>query len=123
MKCTNAIQQKDELSRRNGHPGREASGIHTSRVGACLIASLIALLLSACGDSGTTEDVTRVTQSMEVVTDVSQLPKCEKGNDGELVWVKGEATPRMCSDGKWYAVAEGSVQRPARRSRCLMVAA
>ncbi|MBP5441595.1 MAG: hypothetical protein J6Y14_11925 [Fibrobacter sp.] len=71
--------------------------------------AFVALLLSACGESGTTEDVTRVTQSMEVVTDVSQLPKCEKGNDGELVWVKGEATPRMCSDGKWYAVAEGSV--------------
>jgi hypothetical protein len=109
MKCTNAIQQKDELSRRNGHPGREASGIHTSRVGACLIAALIALLLSACGESGTTEDVTRVTQSMEVVTDVSLLPPCSATNEGELVWVRNEATPRMCSGGKWYAVAEGSV--------------
>ena len=71
--------------------------------------AFVALLLSACGESGTTEDVTRVTQSMEVVTDVSQLPSCSANNDGELVWVKGEATPRMCSDGKWYAVAEGSV--------------
>ena len=71
--------------------------------------AFVAFLLSACGESGTTEDVTRVTQSMEVVTDVSQLPSCSANNDGELVWVKGEATPRMCSDGKWYAVAEGSV--------------
>ena len=69
----------------------------------------VALILSACGESGTTEDVTRVTQSMEVVTDVSLLPPCSATNEGELVWVRNEATPRMCSGGLWYAVAEGSV--------------
>ena len=67
-------------------------------------------LLSACGEDSSSENITRMTQStLEVVTDVSQLPSCSSNNDGELVWVKGEATPRMCSDGKWYAVAEGSV--------------
>ena len=71
--------------------------------------AFVAFLLSACGESGTTEDVTRVTESLEVVTDVSQLPSCSANNDGELVWVKGEATPRMCFGGKWYAIAEGSV--------------
>ena len=68
------------------------------------------ILLAACGDSGTTEKITQVTQSgMDVVSDVSSLPECSAANDGELVWVKTEATPRMCSEGKWYAVAEGSV--------------
>ena len=71
--------------------------------------AFVAFLLSACGESGTTENVTRVTQSLEVVTDVSLLPPCSATNEGELVWVKGETTPRMCSAGLWYAVAEGSV--------------
>ena len=74
-----------------------------------LVIGLVALLLSACGEDSTAENATRVTQGMEIVTDVSELPPCSSNNDGELVWVKGEATPRMCSDGKWYAVAEGSV--------------
>jgi uncharacterized protein (TIGR02145 family) len=70
----------------------------------------VALVLSACGESGTTENVTQVTQqNMEVVTDVSLLPPCSATNEGELVWVRNEATPRMCSGGLWYAVAEGSV--------------
>ena len=73
-------------------------------------ALLIALvfLLASCGDDST-QNITQVTQSMDVIADVSKLPKCEKSNDGEQVWVKNEMTPRMCSDGKWYAVAEGSV--------------
>ena len=69
-----------------------------------------ALLLAACGDSGTTENITQITQNaIDVVADVSDLPKCTKSNDGEMMWVKNETTPRMCSEGKWYAVAEGSV--------------
>ena len=70
----------------------------------------VAFLLSACGESGTTENITQINQSnMDVVTDVSLLPPCSATNEGELVWVKGETTPRMCSAGLWYAVAEGSV--------------
>ena len=77
----------------------------------CLGISLsIAFLLSACGESGTTENITQINQSnMDVVADVSLLPPCSATNEGELVWVKGETTPRMCSAGLWYAVAEGSV--------------
>lgn len=70
----------------------------------------VAFLLSACGESGTTENITQINQSnMEVVTDVTLLPPCSATNEGELVWVKNEATPRMCSAGLWYAIAEGSV--------------
>ncbi len=70
----------------------------------------VAFLLSACGESGTTENITQINQSnMDVVMDVSLLPPCSATNEGELVWVRNEATPRMCSGGLWYAVAEGSV--------------
>ena len=68
------------------------------------------LLLAACSDDSATEKIVEVAgSSMEVVADVSMLPPCTASNDGEMVWVKNETTPRMCSDGKWYAVAEGSV--------------
>ena len=70
----------------------------------------VAFLLSACGENTTTEKIVEVASSgVEVVTDVSLLPPCSATNEGELVWVKNEATPRMCSGGLWYAVAEGSV--------------
>ena len=70
----------------------------------------VALLLSACGENTTTEKIVEVASSgVEVVTDVSLLPPCSATNEGELVWVKGETTPRMCSAGLWYAIAEGSV--------------
>ena len=70
----------------------------------------VALLLSACGENTTTEKIVEVASSgVEVVTDVSQLPPCSATNEGELVWVRNEATPRMCSGSLWYAVAEGSV--------------
>ena len=70
----------------------------------------VAFLLSACGENTTTEKIVEVASSgVEVVTDVSLLPPCSASNEGELVWVKNEATPRMCSAGLWYAVAEGSV--------------
>ena len=70
----------------------------------------VAFLLSACGENTTTEKIVEVASSgVEVVTDVSLLPPCSATNEGELVWVKGETTPRMCSGGLWYAVAEGSV--------------
>jgi uncharacterized protein (TIGR02145 family) len=75
-----------------------------------VMVAFVAFLFSACGENTTTEKIVEVASSgVEVVTDVSQLPSCSANNDGELVWVKGEATPRKCSDGKWYAVAEGSV--------------
>ena len=70
----------------------------------------IAILLASCGEVSTVENITQVNQSgIEVISDVSKLPKCNKDNDGEMVWVKGEVTPRKCSNSKWFAVAEGSV--------------
>ena len=67
------------------------------------------LILAACGDEAA-DNPTQLTQSgLEVVSDVSELPKCTKFNEGELVWVVDEITPRMCRDGKWFAVAEGNV--------------
>ncbi|MBR2057616.1 MAG: collagen-like protein, partial [Fibrobacter sp.] len=77
----------------------------------CLGISLsIAFLFSACGENTTTEKIVEVAGSgVEVVTDVSLLPPCSATNEGELVWVRNEATPRMCSAGLWYAIAEGSV--------------
>ena len=75
-----------------------------------ILALIVAALLSACSDESTTEKIVEVTSSgVDVVSDISKLPDCGKSNDRELVWVKGEMTPRMCSEGKWYAVAEGSV--------------
>ena len=74
------------------------------------VALLAAILLVACSDDSATEKIVEVAgDGIEVVSDVSQLPACSSKNDGEMVWVKNEVTPRMCSDGKWYAVAEGSV--------------
>lgn len=75
-----------------------------------LLVILSLLVLIACGDDSATEKIVEVSHTgLEVVSDISTLPKCEKGNDGEMVWVKNEMTPRKCSDGKWYAVAEGNV--------------
>lgn len=75
-----------------------------------VLALIVAALLAACSDESTTEKIVEVTSSgVDVVSDISMLPDCGKSNDRELVWVKGETTPRICSEGKWYAVAEGSV--------------
>ena len=74
------------------------------------VALLAAILLVACSDDSATEKIVEVAgDGIEVVSDVSQLPACSSKNDGEMVWVKNEVTPRMCSDGKWFAIAEGSV--------------
>lgn len=74
-----------------------------------IISFLLLLLLVACGEDSTTEKIVQTDSSeFSVVSDVTELPTCSSKNDGEMVWVKNESAPRMCSDGKWYAVAEGS---------------
>ena len=71
-----------------------------------------ALALVACGEDSTVEKAVDISRSgVDVVSDISMLPDCGKSNDRELVWVKNETTPRMCSDGKWYAVVEDSVAK------------
>ena len=74
-----------------------------------ILALLVATFLAACSND-TTDNPAQFSQSgLEVVSDVSELPKCTKSNEGELVWVVNEITPRMCRDRKWFAVAEGKV--------------
>ena len=74
------------------------------------ISAFALLLLVACSDESSNGKIVDVSGSgVDVVADVSMLPSCTASNDGEMVWVKNETTPRMCSDGKWYAIAEGSV--------------
>ena len=66
------------------------------------------LFLAACGENAATGNAMQAGSSgFSVVADVTELPACSANNDGELVWVKNESTPRMCSGGKWYAVAGG----------------
>ena len=97
MKPTNTVQKKMS-------PSNMSPWSHIVAIGA------IAILFASCGEDSTVENITQVNQSnIEVISDVSKLPKCKKDNDGEMVWVKGEYAPRKCSDSKWYAVAEGSV--------------
>jgi uncharacterized protein (TIGR02145 family) len=62
------------------------------------------LFFAACGEQGTTENVTNINQiGMEVVSSVKDLPKCTKDNEGEQALVKGETSVRVCVDGKWFA--------------------
>ena len=82
---------------------------------AYILSATLLLLLVACGENSTTEKIVQTDSSgFSVVADVTELPACTANNDGELVWVKKESAPRMCSGGKWYAVAEGSVAATCR---------
>ena len=69
--------------------------------------ALVALFLAACGES-TTENITQqINQAgMDVVESVKDLPKCTKDNEGEVAWVKGENSSRVCVDGKWFATKD-----------------
>ncbi len=73
-----------------------------------LIAALfVASFLSACGEDSTTEKIVEVaTERTAVVADVSELPKCNKDNEGGHAYVKGETSERICVDGKWFALKE-----------------
>ncbi|MBR4584344.1 MAG: hypothetical protein IKO34_11155 [Bacteroidales bacterium] len=75
-----------------------------------LAAIFMGAFLAACGESGdTVENVTQITQGgVEVISDVGDLPKCKKDNEGEQVLVKGESTVRICVDGKWFASKEST---------------
>ncbi|MCQ2102758.1 MAG: hypothetical protein MJY98_05975 [Fibrobacter sp.] len=66
-----------------------------------LFAAVGALFLAACGDSSTETIVEK--GNMDIVNEVADLPKCTSDNEGEQVFVKDDATTRVCADGKWYA--------------------
>ncbi|WP_297698958.1 fibrobacter succinogenes major paralogous domain-containing protein [uncultured Fibrobacter sp.] len=71
--------------------------------------ALSSLFFAACGEQGTTENVTNINQiGMEVVSSVKDLPKCTKDNEGEQALVKGESSIRVCVDGKWFATKESA---------------
>ena len=73
-----------------------------------LIAALfVASFLSACGEDSTTEKIVEVAaEHTAIVADVSELPKCNKDNEGGHAYVKGETSERICVDGKWFALKE-----------------
>ena len=70
-------------------------------VAATLIVAM-SFTLSACSDEVTKEYVTRYAEDkILVVSDISELPDCSLGNEGEQALVRGESSPRICVDGKW----------------------
>ena len=74
--------------------------LKTIAVSSCAaVAASCLMLLSACGD--TVENVYQT--GSDVVSSVEDLPKCSDKNEGELAWVKGEPSVRICSDGEWFA--------------------
>ena len=61
------------------------------------------MFFAACGD-----ETTQVVQdNMTIVATAKELPKCNKDNEGEEAFVKGETSPRICMDGKWFATSGG----------------
>ncbi|MBR6454242.1 MAG: hypothetical protein IKS97_06690 [Fibrobacter sp.] len=76
--------------------------VHHNGFGA-VIAVLTSLIILACGDDSV-ENVTQVMQGdVQIISEVSELPKCAVENEGELFFVKNESSMRVCSEGKWYA--------------------
>ena len=60
--------------------------------------------LIACGDDDSSSS--SASYNMDVVSEVSELPKCTKSNEGEMAWVKGETSARVCIDEKWYSTVD-----------------
>ena len=78
------------------------------------------VLLTACGEQGTTENITQINQmGMDVVASVKDLPKCTKDNEGEQAFVKGESSPRICVDKKWFATKQDSTKDSAADFSCI----
>ena len=68
---------------------------------ATIAISLCTIILASCGDDDSS--TSSASYNMEVFSDVSKLPKCTKSNEGEMAWVKGEKSARVCVDEKWYS--------------------
>ena len=63
-----------------------------------------AFLLAACGDN--VENVSQINQTgVDVFASVAELPQCAAQNEGDLAFVKGETSVRICVDGSWAAMA------------------
>ena len=57
----------------------------------------IAFIFVSCEESTTQA----VRETMLVVDASADIPECQSGNEGELVFVKDEAATLVCSDGEW----------------------
>lgn len=67
------------------------------------------IFLSACGEEGTTEQITNnYSNSVEIVSTKSDLPKCNDETDGDQFWVKKEGTAYLCVDGQWNSLSGSS---------------
>jgi uncharacterized protein (TIGR02145 family) len=68
-----------------------------------LQALLATVILVACGDNITTENITQVSlPGMETVANQGELPDCDSLNVGEQMWVKTETTVFVCTDEGWF---------------------
>ena len=85
-----------EPSLRNG---KSTESMNTSTVSSfrnivtesrAILAALVLVLFTACGESTTEKIVEVAANSTEIVSSVKDLPKCTKDNAGEQVWVKDE---------------------------------
>ena len=71
--------------------------------------SIPLFLFAACGEQGTTENITQINQmGMDVVASVEELPECSRENEGEMAFVKGETSARVCVDEKWFATKDST---------------
>ena len=62
----------------------------------------LALIFAACGD-----ETTQINQTgLDVFASEDDLPECTGSNEGELAFVKGETSTRICVDGEWLSTGD-----------------
>ena len=66
---------------------------------------LFTFLLAACSDTSVSDETER---GMGIVATVDELPSCTAENEGESFFIKSESGMRLCTDGKWFAIMDGS---------------
>ena len=70
-----------------------------------VLALLSSVFMFACGDAGTTENITNnYTSGMEIAEKVSDLPKCSADNAGEQYLVKADGEFYACNGKDWKAL-------------------
>lgn len=75
-----------------------------------IVFTVISIFLVAC-----TDESTQINQlGVESYESVDNLPECKSANEGELAQIKGEASVRICSDGKWFATLMADSTRTAK---------
>lgn len=71
------------------------------RFNVIFFSSALFLMMAGCGDDSVTE-ITEVNKlSVEIVSKVKDLPKCNSDQEGRQIWVKSEEAMYSCIDGKW----------------------